>query len=144
MVVICNFSVANLDIVPDFPYTGTWYDLMDETGATTLNVTNTASPINIPAGEFRIFGNAASTLSIPEQVLADKLIIYPNPTSNSFSINKPTNRIEIYDTTGKLVYNFNGRFIRNHAFDISNLEQGMYIVKVHINNNAIAKQLIVN
>ena len=37
--------------------------LMDETGNKTLNVTNLASSINIPAGGFRIFGNQESTLS---------------------------------------------------------------------------------
>src|SRR5690606_11677511 len=30
VVILANFEMSAQNIVPDFPYTGTWYDLMDE------------------------------------------------------------------------------------------------------------------
>jgi len=44
VVILANFSVANQNITPDFPYTGTWYDLMAETP---LNVTSTTAQITL-------------------------------------------------------------------------------------------------
>ena len=51
------FDVIDQSITPYFPYTGNWYDLMDEDGETTLNVSSTNDQINLQPGEFKIFGN---------------------------------------------------------------------------------------
>jgi glycosidase len=128
VVILANFSVADLSIVPDFPYTGTWFDLMDETGNTTLNITDTAAPISIPAGQFRIFGNA-STLSTQEFESLESFKIYPNPTTSSFRINQNISNLEIYDITGKMVRNYSGQFSKNNEFDITSLTSGIYIIK---------------
>ncbi len=54
VVILANFSVHQLKMsTPDFPYTGTWYDLMDGTGSTSINVTSTTDQISIPAGGFQ-------------------------------------------------------------------------------------------
>jgi hypothetical protein len=135
VVVLANFSVADQNANPDFPYTGTWFDLMDETGNTTLNVTDTQATVLIPAGEFRIFGNAApEALSVQENDF-DRFTIYPNPTQTEFSINTNVSHVEIYDLTGKQVKSFNGAFSRTDTFNISSLNTGMYIVKVKNDNN---------
>jgi glycosidase len=134
VVVLCNFSVADLTIVPDFPYTGVWYDLMDNSGNTTLNVTNTADQIAIPAGQFRIFGNQPSTLSNEEFSLNNSFSIYPNPVNTSFKTNKSFQNLEIYDITGKLVKSFNGEFTKNDTYDISDLGPSLYLVKIENKN----------
>lgn len=134
VVILANFNVTAQNIVPNFPYTGTWYDLMDESGATSINVTNTAATINIPAGQFRIFGNQAATLSIDNPNLASDFRIYPNPTHHSFKINKDVSELNIFDITGKLVKTFNGNFTQNDAFDISDLTQSIYLIKIENNN----------
>ena len=136
VVILCNFSVANLDIQPDFPYTGTWFDLMDETGNTTLEVVNTMAPINIPAGEFRIFGNTNSTLSNLEFTLENSFKIFPNPTNSHFSINQTVSKLQIYSITGKLVRDYSGNLPKNKTFDISSLNNGMYIIKVQNNSGS--------
>ena len=64
VIVLANFDVVAQNVNTSFPTTGTWYDLMDETGSTTISGSTTS--INIPPGEFRIFGNQASTLSSDE------------------------------------------------------------------------------
>ncbi|GAA3774130.1 hypothetical protein GCM10022271_02750 [Corallibacter vietnamensis] len=144
VVILANFDVSAQNITPDFPYTGTWYDLMDETGNTSINVSNTSTAINIPAGSFRIYGNASSTLSTENFTNISTLTIYPNPTSNTFKANRALDRVSIFDTTGKLVFSETGRFEKNHEFNVSNLTQGLYIVKLSENNNATTRKLIIN
>jgi hypothetical protein len=62
------------------------------------------------------------------------LTVYPNPTSNSFSLNKTINKIHIFDLSGKLVKTFSGAFSEKDDYDISSLNQGLYLVKIENNN----------
>ncbi|MFC4723278.1 alpha-amylase family glycosyl hydrolase [Geojedonia litorea] len=133
VVILANFGLSAANVTPDFPYTGTWYDLMDETGNTTLNVTNTTTPINIPAGGFKMYGNQSSTLAVTE-AQTNLFTIYPNPVKSSFKINAPVNTIKLYDITGKLVKTFEGNFSKQNDFDISELNQGLYLAKIENNN----------
>ena len=134
VVVLANFDVTTQNVVPNFPYTGTWYDLMDNTGSTSINVTNVVTPISIPAGEFRIYGNQGVTLGTKDIVSVLDLTVYPNPVNNTFSINKNVSKIQIFDITGKLVKSFKGGFIKGQEFDISNLTQSLYILKITNNS----------
>lgn len=54
--------------------------------------------------------------------------LYPNPAHTSFKINKPINSLSIYDLTGKQIKSFN----EDKPFDVSDLCQGIYIVKTKI------------
>lgn len=144
VVIMANFDVTAQNIVPDFPYAGTWYDLMDDTGSTSINVTNTTAPFNIPPGEFRIYGNVLPTLSVDDFQAVNDIRIYPNPTYNSFKVNQPVDVVTIYDTTGKLISQFQGGFDKNHEFDVSKISEGLYLVKLDSNYNSVTKQLIIN
>jgi 1,4-alpha-glucan branching enzyme len=145
VVILCNFSVADLTIVPDFPYTGTWYDLMDETGSTSINVTNTAAPISIPAGQFRIFGNQQSILSTEEfQNDANALVLYPNPASNNFKINQRVEEVQIVDISGREIKTFEGGFAAGHNFDVSELSRALYLVKIVSNEGTATKRLLID
>lgn len=142
VVILANFDVTAQNIVPDFPYTGTWYDLMDDSGNSTITVSSTTATINIPAGEFRIYGNQASTLSV-EEVTTSAFAIFPNPVNDSFKTNKSLNGLHIYDITGKLVKSFTGEFTKNDSYDISSLTQGMYLVKIeNENGESITSKLV--
>lgn len=137
VIILANFDVTTQSVDTNFPtgVTSNWYDLMDPSGSTT--VSNSTTSISIPAGQFRILGNAqAQALSIDEEALLG-FSIFPNPTTTSFSINTNASDIEIYDLTGKLVKSFKGDFNGMNSFDISRLNSGMYIVKVENNNNQI-------
>lgn len=144
VVILANFDVTAQNVVPNFPYTGDWYDLMDETGSSFINVTNTSSAINIPAGEFRIYGNKLATLSINDVILDKDFAIYPNPASTTFKVNKAVETVSIFDITGKQITHFNGNFNAKHDFDISKLSKGIYVVKFEVNSNSITKKLIIN
>ena len=144
VVILANFNTISQNITPDFPFTGTWYDLMDETGSTSINVTSTTSPINLASGAFKIYGNAASTLSNNDIFFADDLMLYPNPAKSSFSINKSVETVSIFDTTGKLISTFKGGFQKNHEFNISNITQGLYIVNFKTESTSVSKRLLIN
>ncbi len=143
VVILANFDVISQNVVPNFPYTGTWFDLMDETGTTSINVTNTAATITIPAGQFRIFGNQASTLSIEYPNITSDFKIYPNPANHSFKINKDVVELNIYDITGKLVKTLKGNFTPNDSFDVSELTQSLYLVKIKNNEGQVSTSKLI-
>lgn len=132
VVILANFSVANQNIIPDFPYIGTWYNLMDNT---TVNVTSTNAVINVPSGQYRIYGNKPALLGNPEFGLTKKATLFPNPSNNFFQINITTKEVAIYSITGQLVKEFKGGFESNHAYSIDGLNQGIYLVKVTDEND---------
>ena len=133
VVILANFDVTTQNITPNFPYTGNWYDLMDETGNTYINVSSISNPISIPAGGFKIYGNQASTLST-KPISKEIFSIYPNPTSTAFQINKAVGKVNIYDISGKLIKEFRGDFSSSYEFDVSNISKGLYVVKIENKN----------
>lgn len=133
IVVLANFSVASQNITPDFPYTGTWYDLMTDTP---INVTSTTAQINLAPGDFRVYGNQLpSTLSADSFELRDDIVIAPNPANDSFSITVSTVKVEVFSITGQMVKRFEADFDTNYRFDISELNKGIYFIKVKDVNN---------
>jgi len=130
VVVLANFDVVSRTINTNFPTGGNWYDLMDESG----NTTYSASTINIPAGQFRIFGNLPSTLSNETFTSNESFSVYPNPVNTSFKTNKAFESLQIFDITGKLVKSFKGEFTKNDSYDISDLRPSLYLIKIENNN----------
>lgn len=137
VVILSNFDVTTQNIVPNFPYTGTWYDLMDPTGTTSINVNNVGTAIPIAAGLFRIYGNRASTLGLDDVDRGSQFKIYPNPVNNAFYINQSVESLNIFDLTGKLVKTFKGSFSETDSFDISDLKQSIYLVKIENNHGQL-------
>ena len=134
VVVLTNFNVTASNVIPDFPYTGTWYNLMDNT---TINVTSTNATIVIEAGGFKIYGNKPSTLGTDKFEVNGAIYLYPNPSSNYFALNTTTSKVEIYSIAGQLVKSFNASQSKQNQFPISDLNKGMYIVKALNENNEI-------
>jgi hypothetical protein len=134
VIILANFNVTDESVNTNFPagVTDTWYDLMDPTGNTT--VSNSTTSISIPAGQFRILGNAASeALSLDENSL-DSVRLFPNPTSQFFKLNKLVSEVEVFDLTGKQVKYFKGTFDQNHEFNIGDLNTGVYVLRVFDSN----------
>ncbi|TAF11492.1 MAG: T9SS C-terminal target domain-containing protein [Flavobacteriia bacterium] len=133
VVVLANFSVANLTINPSFPtdvytYPMTWYDLMDNNAPVVIN--NPTDVISVNSGRFRVFGNKPATLSSDDfETIQNNIAIYPNPTKNSFALTQDASRLEIYNIAGQLVKTFNN-VISNQQLDSTNLETGLYLIKI--------------
>ena len=141
VVIIANFDVVAQTITPYFPYTGSWFDLMDIDGETTINVNSTSDQITLQPGEFKIYGNQAS-ITLSNTILDDvKLILYPNPTTDYISINKDVELVEIYDVTGKKLLGFDN-VNKNQQLDINKLAIGYYVVKVYNENSVDSRNLI--
>lgn len=104
VVVLANYGLITRNVVPYFPYAGQWQNLMDNSSYT---VTSTTAPISLEPGEFRIYGNAAGTLSTSEQNIENRLSlqIADNPVKNKMAkliYHRVKNgEITIFDMTGK-------------------------------------------
>ncbi|WP_281297558.1 alpha-amylase family glycosyl hydrolase [Flavobacterium limnophilum] len=134
VVVLTNLDVTTQNVVPDFPYTGTWYNLMDNSP---VQVTSTTATIAIEAGGFRIYGNKQSSLGTDKFEVNGEIYLYPNPASDYFTLNANSSKVEIYSITGQLVKRFNARQTKENQFYISDLNKGIYVVKALDENNEI-------
>jgi hypothetical protein len=113
--VIGNFSVSQINMNPEFPNTGWWYDFFS---GDSIFVSNITDAIPLEPGEFHIY----STVKLPtpeDGILSDVELIYdgvvedfnleqnyPNPfnpsTTISYSIVEQDNvSIKIYDILGR-------------------------------------------
>ncbi len=140
VVILANFDVTTQSIIPDFPYTGDWFNLMDNTS---INVTNISNPITLEAGEFRIFGNQISIVGTTDYEVSELVKIYPNPTSQSFRLTSTCNEVNIFDTQGKLIKEFKGIFNKNTAFSVIELSPALYFVKILTDKGTVLKKLVV-
>lgn len=140
VVILANFGTSTLNITPDFPYTGTWYNLMDNT---TTNVTSTTAAISLGAGQFKVYGNQAALLGTTDVNLINSVSLYPNPTNDSFSIQGQVAKVEVYSITGQLIKSFGNVVSEDDKFSISELSSGIYLVKaIDINNASKTMKLI--
>ena len=148
VVVLSNFSVANQSINPGFPYVGRWYDLMDTSGQTYIDVDNTTDAIAINAGQFKIYGNQPSVkLLSNERIIknSSSVKIQPNPTLGKFQMSiEDVIAVTIYDMTGRLLKSFQGDFNSETTFDVNGLDNGVYILKIDKKNSSMTKRLIKN
>lgn len=142
VVVLSNFDVTTQNITPNFPYTGDWYDLMDASGNTTISVSNTSHAISLAPGEFKIFGNQPSTLSVNDLLSENNIRIYPNPANEYFKINQRSTNIMVHDLLGKLVQTHKGEFSSGYHFDISSLESGFYLISVFTEKGKITRKIL--
>jgi hypothetical protein len=141
-VVLANFDLINQNVTPNFPYTGVWYDLMDESGNTTLSVSNTSDAISLSPGEFKIYGNqAATTLSSDGLMSENNIGIFPNPANEYFRISQRSIKVIVYNILGKEVQTHKGDFSSQNRFDISDLESGVYLISIETKNGTATKKL---
>ena len=142
VVILANFDVVDQEITPYFPYTGTWYDLMDSSGNSFVNISSTNDQITLQPGEFRIYGNQlATSLSITDHDIYEWKM-YPNPTDKYISFNKSFDLVEIFDVTGKKLISFSN-ISKNQNLNISNINPGYYIIKITLNELSKNKNLII-
>ncbi|AWA29585.1 alpha-amylase [Flavobacterium magnum] len=125
VVILTNFNSISQSVTANFPYAGTWYNLMDNSS---VNVINTAMTLNIAAGGFRIYGNKQALLNtdIVEQA---HIRLSPNPASGYFTLDAETEAVEVYSITGQLVKSYRDHYTASSVFEVGDLTAGVYIVK---------------
>ena len=127
-----NFSDNTLNTSGGFPFTGTWYNLMDNSS---INVTSTTQNISIETGGFRIYGNQPATLGSSQFNLTNSLNLFPNPTSELFTLNGKVSKVEVYSITGQMVKSFNDIISEDYQYDVTDLNKAVYLVKATDDNN---------
>lgn len=90
-------------------------------------------------------------IDIPVNIIANynqeiELLLYPNPCNDKVYINlnnidKKILSIEIFDITSKLVYSAK---INNNYIDVSNLQTGIYLLKIANDKTIISKKIVIN
>jgi hypothetical protein len=131
VLILANFDVTAQNVSTGFPYAGTWYNLMDNT---TINVTDVNTPINLPAGEYRIYGNKTANLAIEDFEKGSTVNLYPNPVSNHFTLSTAVSKVQIYSVSGQLIKSFASNGNVDFQFGVSELQTGLYIVKASDEN----------
>ena len=103
VVILANFDVTTQNVASDFPYTGTWYDLMDNS---TLSVSSLGQAVTLAPGEFKIFGNQQATLSNQRPELL-QLGLRQNPVKERIEIDLPNEDVytyKLYSALGQEVF----------------------------------------
>jgi len=139
VVIVANFDVYSHTVNTSFPFTGTWYNLMDNT---TFNVSNSTMSINLQPGEYRILGNQPTTVTTSEYTNLN-YELYPNPAHNELKVNQALTKLEIYTINGQLIKSIQVK-PEQMRFDISQLKDGFYLVKAYQNHKVGVNKLIIN
>ena len=146
VVVIANYDTSAKDVVPYFPYTGQWKNLLDNTVSV---VSSTTAPINLQPGEFRIFGNYTGTLSTIDANAENKLSlqIADNPVKNGLAkliYHKAKNgEIIIYDMSGKKMVSIK---LKNESgtYELkANYTAGIYLVHLKSETGVAIQKMII-
>lgn len=140
VVILANFDVTTQNFILDFPYTGVWYNLMDNT---TFQVNNTNQQISLNPGEFKIFGNQDAVLSKSKYNLITGLQLTQNPVNDLIQILTPSTLSgkvdwKIYNTAG-IEIAFGSTAIQQNILQIAAPEKrgNYFVVLRHANSNGL-------
>lgn len=150
VVILANYELTTQNIVPNFPYAGNWYNLMDNTAMT---VTNPAAALTLAPGEFRIYGNApANVLATDESNIAvskaTQLKVMQNPATNGeikiqFD-NAKDGTVYVYDLSGKLVHSAKVNASKGEqSLRVAGIKSGMYVLQLKSDNGAAVAKVLV-
>lgn len=146
VVVLANYNTSARDVVPYFPYTGQWQNLINNAVS---NITSTTAPITLQPGEFRIFGNYAGSLSVADENAANRLSVQiaDNPVKDGFVqfiYHKARNgAIEIYDMGGRKMDSIKLEK-EDGAYELKvSYPPGTYLVHLRADNGIAIQKMII-
>ncbi|MBU2922618.1 proprotein convertase P-domain-containing protein [Winogradskyella psychrotolerans] len=120
-------------------------------GDWTLTVVDDANGDGGSIEEFTLELCVLPLLSVNEVTFNSDLNIYPNPNNGTFNItmrNPISNKvdIEVYDINGRRIFEkrFNSTQIVDEQINLSQIQSGIYLVKVKDGNHQIIKKIVVN
>jgi hypothetical protein len=158
VVVMGNFGVDPVQGLPNFPYTGTWYDYF---GGFAIEENNLGNEFLLEPGEYRVY--TSIQLPKPEltevtsnptsvfEVLDVELEVFPNPTASTFQVNYNLKeggdvKLLVLDGSARTVQElFTGQQVagmQSLQFDVSKLAAGNYYVLIEVDGVANAFPLV--
>jgi hypothetical protein len=119
-------------------------DSNSPTGIYTLKIWNTAFDVSLVENQTLIIDSAIYLKSpqitgIVNNITDKEPMIYPNPTSEYLVIRKQYNTLRIFDIQGKKVFESKNKDI----IDISDLNSGIYLIRIKTGNKITTQKLIV-
>ncbi|GGE39468.1 hypothetical protein GCM10010832_19620 [Psychroflexus planctonicus] len=145
------------EVTLDYTTPNSWQELIfDFTGASSVSNTEIAVFFDIEVNSDVVSDPELNTFQIDDFVFGEyttlsssnfeitDLKIYPNPTTHLWNVSTNNERItllEVYDITGKKVFSLQPQSV-NTQIDSSNLNSGIYILKLSTENGSVSKKLI--
>lgn len=138
VIVLGNFTgTGAITATPNFPNTGTWYELIS---GNQLNVTNTGMTVTMQIGDLLIYTD--KPVNLPNAVNSPKAdtgcTIFPSAGTGLFNVNSASliKDVSVYSLEGQLIKSFN----TTSQIDISSFASGMYLIQVQtIKGNSVHK-----
>lgn len=145
VVILANFKTSTQNIVPDFPYPGSWVDLMENTS---FLVSDTTAPISLNPGEFRIFGNTNS-LGYEGIGISNMLDIelLENPVINGVAKvryhHAENGMLSLYDMLGNKLHSFKTtKTFGDQDINVQNLPTGLYFLQLQTPKGSVVTKLL--
>ena len=97
--------------------------------------------------ELLLNAEVESTVSIKDESDLSQINVFPNPTSGIINIdfgdlNKENIEIRVYNSLGEVVYSMDNVSDSNLEVDLNTHENGVYLIKIHKEEDLLVKQII--
>ncbi|MCJ8154802.1 alpha-amylase family glycosyl hydrolase [Chryseobacterium sp. SSA4.19] len=146
IVVLANYSTTVQNVVPYFPYTGQWQNLMDNA---VLNITSTTNPVTLQPGDFRIFENYTGSLSVADENVSNRLSLQvaDNPVKSGMAKliyhKAKKGEITVYDLSGKKLDSFKLKD-EDGIYDLkADYPAGTYLIHLKSDNGTAIQKMII-
>jgi hypothetical protein len=106
-----------------------------------INTTNAFGAETVSSIAFKFTPDFSSI----NEINASQFFVYPNPASQSISLNGNVSKVQIYDIFGKVVLQQSSTTVSDvFSMDVSTLSNGIYWIKNSFNGESSIKKFIVN
>jgi len=128
----CGLNISLDNLTPnDVYYLKVWMETTSNKGSQ-----------NLDTGSFTLTASESSVLSVDEESLNNNFVVYPNPASSIINIsinNKEIKKVELFSLKGQRIITKKRDL---NTINVSNLPQGIYILKVSDNKKDYIKKII--
>ena len=145
-VVLGNFDVSTIDMIPDFQHTGMWYEYFS---GDSIEVTDTKMSLSFDAGEYNVWTDKRIKTDFKigsVRNLNSELKIYPNPATDKVYMelkNNTIDAVQLMDINGKVVKRVAFDSKRNYcSIDVADLTPGVYTVSIQSGSESIVSKLV--
>lgn len=140
--VAVNFNTMIKTVYVDFPHTGTWYDYYGY--GTQLNVNVTPFPMQLKAGEYKLYTDVEITNPVVTAVESERVntvSFYPNPVQRVLNISTHETIVEL-NMHNILGVPMHLKRLSETEWDVSGLREGVYVGEAITNRGSVKIKII--